>query len=166
MNLVDTSNSKAITLRLERTVEVSQIENKELQAEIVGFYTRGKTKAIILIGTIINSCITENKPAFMLSRTLLYGLIKQDVNLKDMALYPRDYKELLMHMLNGSDALFECLNKPSMKKKGMSHNIAGLYRLRNAKLRECFSDIDIQESRIIKEYCEYQGIGLIVTSIA
>ncbi len=145
---------------LNKTVAVSQIENKEIQAEINGFYEKGTTKAMKIIGTIVNGCITDNMPAFMMSRTLLLDLVKQDTNLsKGTELFARDYKELLMYMIKHD--LFECLNKPSLRKKGMSHNVAGLYRVKHPALRKHFIDIEVQELKIIKEYCEYQNIPLI-----
>ncbi len=160
MKLVDKAKLNSVTLQLTETVEVSQIENKEIQAEIIGFYNEGTTKAMKLIGTVINACSTGNKPAFMFSRSLLYGLIRQDINLeKGLELFPRDYKELLMYMIKHD--LFECLNKPSLRKKGMSHNVAGLYRVKHPALRKHFIDIEVQELKIIKEYCEYQNIPLI-----
>ncbi len=123
---------------------------------LTDFYN-DNNKAIKLMATIINSSITDNKPCFMMSRNTLAQLIQIDANQKKgIVLYPRDYKELLMRMMKSG--IFECLNSPSIKK---GKGIAGLYRVKSEELRQYYTDIEVQEQRIIEEYCAFQGIPLI-----
>lgn len=157
MSLVDKAKAVGnITLILKGVSELSNIESKECREEIQCFYT-DNNRSINIMATIINSSITDNKPCFMMSKSTIEKLVYRDTNQNIKNVHSRDYKELLMRMMQSE--IFECLNSPSIKN---GKGVAGLYRVKSPELRKYYTDIETQELKIIEQYCLYQSIPLIL----